>query len=324
MQERQQRGPNQGAMRKNGVQVLLPFYREGAQRFDLIEQGKKGDSRELDGQRPPRPSYRMHTALTTLIDRLDGPTISGTDVIRWGCPVPSFGDLSSARVATVGLNPSNREFVDELGNELQGPFRRFHTLRSLGLTSWSDIDARHLRLIIESCRSYFLGNPYETWFKRMEKVVSGARASFYDPSCAACHLDLIPYATARKWTELTARQRSLLLAAAGDSLGVLLRDSPVRMLILNGRSVVEQFQDIAGVCLEQREMPSWSLSRQSKRDVPGIGYRGMVETISGVRLPHRITVVGYNHNIQGSFGVTTEVVRAIREWIAQSTDEVAE
>lgn len=250
--------------------------------------------------------------------------MSSTDVIRWGCPVPSFGDLSSARVATVGLNPSNREFVDELGNELQGPYRRFHTLRSLGLKSWSDVDARHLRLIIESCSSYFFGNPYDTWFKRLDRVVSGARASFYEPSCAACHLDLIPYATARKWTELTARQRSLLLAAAADALGLLLRDSPVRTLILNGRSVVEQFQELAGVNLEQRPMPTWSLSRQSKRDVLGIGYRGVVETISGIRLAHPIAVFGYNHNVQGSFGVTTEVISAIRSWIAQSTDGVAE
>lgn len=304
------------------LQGLLPFYRQGAGRPRLI--GTDVSDGGVNGETHARTSYRMHKALTTLIDRLDGPAVSGTDVIRWGCPVPSFGDLSSARVATVGLNPSNREFVDELGKELQGPFRRFHTLRSLGLTSWSDVDARHLRLIIESCRSYFLGRPYETWFKRMEEVVSGAKASFYDPSCAACHLDLIPYATARKWTELTARQRSLLLAAAADSLGLLLRDSPVRILILNGRSVVEHFQDIAGVCLEQRRMSSWSLPRQLKRDVLGIGYRGVVETISGIRLPHPITVLGYNHNIQGSFGVTNEVIRAIREWIALSTDEVAE
>jgi hypothetical protein len=266
----------------------------------------------------------MHTALTTLIDRLDGPSVSDTDVIRWGSPVPSFGDLSSARVATVGLNPSNREFMDELGNELQGPFRRFHTLSSLGITSWADADSRHLRLIIESCYSYFFGNPYDAWFRRMDQIISGANASFYDPSCAACHVDLIPYATARKWTDLTLRQRQVLLGAAADTLGLLLKDSQVRVLILNGRSVVEQFEDIAGIRLEQRKMPAWSLSRRSKPDIAGIGYRGVVDTLSGVRLPHQITVLGYNHNLQGSFGVTTQVIRAIRAWIAESTREAAQ
>ena len=58
----------------------------------------------------------MHKTLTTLIDRFDAPELAEADVIPWGCPVPSFGDLSSSQVATLGLNPSNKEFVDEVGN----------------------------------------------------------------------------------------------------------------------------------------------------------------------------------------------------------------
>jgi hypothetical protein len=211
--------------------------------------------------------------------------------------------------------------MNERGDELEGAFRRFHTLNSLGLTSWSEVDARHLRLILESCRTYFLGNPHHRWFKKLDHVVSGAKASFYGRSCGACHLDLIPYGTERKWTELTARQRSLLLALAADSLGLLLRDSPVRILILNGRSVVEQFQDIAGIRLERQHMPAWSLPRRPKPDVPGVAYKGAVNTLSGIRLPHEILVLGYNHNLQGSFGVTTEVIHAIRGWIAHAVDE---
>jgi hypothetical protein len=158
----------------------------------------------------------------------------------------------------------------------------------------------------------------------MDQIISGANASFYDPSCAACHVDLIPYATARKWTDLTLRQRQVLLGAAADTLGLLLKDSQVRVLILNGRSVVEQFEDIAGIRLEQRKMPAWSLSRRSKPDIAGIGYWGVVDTLSGIRLPHQITVLGYNHNVQGSFGVTTQAIRAIRAWIAESTREAGQ
>jgi hypothetical protein len=261
----------------------------------------------------------MHSTLTTLIDRLDSSAVSGTNVIPWGCPVPSFGDLPSSRVATLGLNPSNREFVDELGNELQGASRRFHTLRSLGLTSWSDVDARHLRMILESCSTYFLGNPYDRWFKRLDQVVAGTRASYYNASHGACHLDLIPYATARKWTELSTQQRSSLLSVAGDTLGLLLRDSPVRILILNGRSVVEQFQQIADIYLERQEMPAWSLPRYLKPAVTGVAYRGMVDTLSGIGLGHKVLVLGFNHNLQSSFGVTTEVILAIRDWIARAS-----
>ena len=215
----------------------------------------------------------------------------------------------------------NREFVDEYGTELEGASRRFHTLKSLGLKSWADVDAQHLRLMLESCRTYFLGNPYDRWFKTLDRVVAGAKASYYDTPGGACHLDLIPYATARKWTELTLRQHLSLLMVASDTLGLLLRDSPVRILILNGRSVVEQFQKIAGVHLEHRKIPLWSLPRKSTPDVPGFAYWGVVDTISGIGLGHELRILGFNHNLQSSFGVTTESIDAIRGWVSETVSE---
>lgn len=278
-------------------------------------------------ERAPRlsqPNYRMHRALATLIDRLDSPAVSGTSVIRWGCPVLSFGDLSRSRIATLGLNPSNREFMDDSGNELQGVSRRFHTLNSLRLTSWSDVDARHLRLILESCRSYFLRNSYDAWFKKLDQVLSGMKASYYGSAPRACHLDLIPYATARKWTELTARQRSSLLAVAADTLGLLLRDSPIRILILNGKSVAEQFEEIAGICLERQPVRAWSLPRHSRPEVTGFAYRGTVDSLSGIRLSGELLILGFNHNLQSSFGVTREVIQAIRDWISRAASEASQ
>lgn len=266
---------------------------------------------------------QMHSALTTLIDRLDSQAVSKTNVIRWGCPVVSFGDLSTSQVATLGLNPSNREFVDELGKELEGKSRRFHTLNSLGLSSWAEVDARHLRLILQSCREYFWGNPYDRWFRILDQVVIGTGASYYDTSATACHLDLIPYATERKWTDLSAKERSSLLSVAGDTLGLLLRDSPVRILILNGRSVVEHFEEIASVCLEQQEMEPWALPRQTKPYVAGVAYWGKVTSLSGIHLQQEILVLGFNHNLQSSFGVTREVIRAIGAWISQAAEELA-
>jgi hypothetical protein len=243
--------------------------------------------------------------------------MQGTGVIPWGAPVPSFGDLATSTVATLGLNPSNREFVDEEGNELDGLDRRFHSLHSLGLSSWEDTSASHLRMILESCRNYFRCNPYDRWFKRLDDVVSATGTSFYNESKTACHLDLIPYATAIKWTELTGWQRSTLLSSVGDVLALLLRDSPVRILLLNGSSVAEHLEKVSGMCLERREARSWTLPRHTTSDVTGLSYRGVLRSLGGVKLPRDILVLGYNHNIQSSFGVTTNVVAAIRQWVAK-------
>ena len=264
----------------------------------------------------------QYATLIRLIDRLDSDAIHGTDIIPWGCPVPLFGDLSRPQVATLGINPSNREFVDKSGNELRGPFRRFHTLHSLGLETWSDIDARHLELILDTCKSYFFSNPYNAWFRRLDLVIAGARASYYDSTHNACHLDLIPFATTRKWTQLSTRQRSMLLAVSGNTLAILLRDSPVRILVLNGSSVVKGFEAIAGIRLTEEEVPAWTLGRQTGKDVAGLAYRGTVDALSGIGLGHEMLVLGFNHNLQGSFGVRTEIIAAIREWIARATNEV--
>jgi hypothetical protein len=265
----------------------------------------------------------MLSTLATLLDRLDSPAMSATRVIQWGCPVPSFGDLSLAQVATVGINPSNLEFMDEAGNELQGAERRFHTLMSLGLDSWGEADARHLETIAHSCRAYFDRNPYDRWFKRLDAVLAGINASYYDSllhasglELRACHLDLFPYATACKWTELSGNERLSLLKLAGDTLGHLLRDSPLRLVILNGQSVVRHFEQITGVALSRQEMTSWSLPRRSSQGVIGIAYTGTIDELAGVGLGHRLVVLGFNHNIQSSFGVTSEVLDHIRDWMA--------
>ena len=265
----------------------------------------------------------MHSTLATLIDRLDDPAIAKTGIIPWGAPVPSFGDLARSTVATVGLNPSNREFVDENGRELDGPERRFHTLQSLGLVSWENAEAKHLRLILDSCRNYFLCNPYDRWFKRLDFIVSGTGTSFYDTLNTACHLDIIPYATSRKWTELSFQQRSKLLSLGRNVLALLLRDSPVRVLLLNGKSVVEYFQTITGVHLESYPMKRWTLPRRTKPDISGFAYQGTLNSLCGVSLSRKILVLGYNHNIQSSFGVTSNVVVAIQKWIAHQINKTA-
>lgn len=238
-------------------------------------------------------------------------------MIEWGAPVPAFGDPSSASVATVGLNPSSREFMDVSGEELRGEKRRFHTLGSLGLSSWADADVRHLQAILDSCCDYFRRNPYDRWFKVLERVLEGTDASFYSSPTSACHLDLIPYATSSRWSDLSAEQRAALLLVSRDALAHLLRESAIRVVFLNGSTVVTHFQEIAGVALQSQEMPKWSLPRQSGPHVRGVSYVGSVEAFSGVLLPRRLLILGVNHNLQSSFGVTSDVLSAIRRWFAR-------
>lgn len=265
----------------------------------------------------------MESTLPTLLKRLTDPSISDSRVISWSSPVPAFGDVTRSRVATLGLNPSNREFVDTAGKELSGDNRRFHTLSSLGIPCWSQAESAHCDQIVESCRAYFTRNPYDSWFRQLDHIIAGTDSSYYDEASQACHLDLIPYATACKWTDLSRIQKERLLAVVGDTLGQILRDSPIRLLVLNGRSVVEQFQDMAGLELKRREMAGWTLKRHGRPVVTGYSYVGTVHSLAGIEFGRAIQILGFNHNLQSSFGVTKEVRGSIRRWIARASKEAA-
>lgn len=259
----------------------------------------------------------MYSAMSTFIERLDSGPIMATQVIDWSCPVPFFGDVETARLATVGINPSNREFVNSSGDELNGVDRRLPTLNSLGRDSWSEVDGRQLREIVNACRRYFVTNPYDRWFRVLEQLLVGTSATFYGKRPTACHLDLIPYATAKKWGTLPLAEQRALLEASGDALGLLLRDSRIEVLVLNGASVVRHFNHLTERPLDMERMEAWSLPRADGAHIPGYAYSGVVETLGGVDLPSPIRVVGYNHNLQSSFGVTREVVANIGSWLAQ-------
>jgi hypothetical protein len=55
-------------------------------------------------------------------------------VIPGSTPVVAFGNARTARVATLGLNPSSIEFADKKGAILKGAKRRLATHESVGLS----------------------------------------------------------------------------------------------------------------------------------------------------------------------------------------------
>lgn len=260
----------------------------------------------------------MKKDLLLLVKDMVSIRLREVDVISWSSPIPSFGNLATAKIATVGLNPSNREFVDESGRELEGADRRFHTLRSLGLKKWKEVQGDHLELIIDYCFNYFSRNPYDSWFKKLDHIISGSSLSYYFPSGAACHLDLIPYATFTKWTDLLPSQRKKLLEFSSDYLGMLINHSQIEILVLNGQTVVHNIEQVSGCQLKKTHRRDWSLPRKSVDAVQGFSYQGKIDRIGRVTLNKPLEVLGYNHNIQSSFGVTKNVQKSIRNWVTES------
>lgn len=258
----------------------------------------------------------MISAATTSVYRLARGDVDEQPVMPWSCPVPYFGRLGHATVATLGINPSNREFVDVAGRELDGDRRRFPTLGSLDLHSWADASSLDITAIVSACDGYFSANPYSRWFDTLDTLLRPAGASYYGTDNPAAHLDLVPYATQVKWGALRADQQRALLYCGRDLLASLLRDSRVELLVLNGASVVRQFEEVARVRLKRNQNNGWDLPHHRAPRVRGVAYSGELDHIREVDLGRAITVVGFNHNLQSSFGVTRRAVEAIARWIA--------
>src|SRR5437016_5246614 len=115
-----------------------------------------------------------------IVARLRRSVPPGGYIVRGSTPVLSFGDASQAIVATLGLNPSCREFLDPAGRELIGRSRRFETLTSLGVPELVTAPDAALRRVVQGCNTYFTVNPYRRWFNQLEPVLQSVSASYYD------------------------------------------------------------------------------------------------------------------------------------------------
>ena len=250
-----------------------------------------------------------------LVTGLDDARLEGTGIVKTWAPVPYFGDLANSTVATVGLNPSDKEFEDDHGRELKDKARRFYSLDSLNIDSWSELNTQDLISIRESCDNYFSRNPYNRWFGKLGGIISDLNVSF---GAGACHLDLVPYATRQKWSSLGRRNQRNLLEANKNMLIGLVRNSKLRIIVLNGKGVIREFESAFGIPLERRSMSSRDLSQKRERVVTGHSYKGMLDGLIGTEdYAHKVLVLGFNHNIQGSFGISKAVVSSIERWVAR-------
>ena len=166
-------------------------------------------------------------------------------VIPRSLPVISFGDAFSARIATIALNPSWREFWDKGQVWRDGPKRRLESLHSLGLQSAGDLSDSHIERALQSSNNYFQQSPYRIWFNPLDRVLqSTVDASFYDGS--ACHLDLVQWATFDVHKNLGSKW-DLLVEKDKQFLAWQIQTSSASTFVLNGKTVAETLQQVGVV-----------------------------------------------------------------------------
>ena len=161
-------------------------------------------------------------------------------VVPYSTPVVSFGNFRIARVATLGINPSNREFEDQNKRLLTGQSQRLENLISLNAASTKSLTDSQVSQVISACDSYFEKNSY-SWFTPLEKVIrSGLNVSYFDKT--ACHLDLVQWSTSSKWQVLSTKVKEKLLDDGKSHLENQLNQALISVVVVNGISVWRELQ----------------------------------------------------------------------------------
>jgi hypothetical protein len=230
---------------------------------------------------------------------------AGGAVVASSTPVIAFGDVQKSEVATLGWNPSKREFLDSGGNELEGGERRLETLKSIGVKDLGDAPVEFVRRVFEACCNYFHCRPYGRWFNKLERVLKQVDASYYDGS--ACHLDLVQWATDPVWGKLPEIKKTKLIDADLPFLSRQLSQEKFRLLLLNGTGIMEAYErHLDG---QLTELP---LSNPGRLKIfTGTGAQGL-------------RVVGWNINLQSTPGVSNKEIDRIGDAVKAAVRETRE
>lgn len=247
------------------------------------------------------PKYLI-AAIEASVEPLRNGSLDGeSEVIDWKSPVPFYGDAANAKVASVALNP-------------KGADERLTDLEFLGIRSWEAAGWGHYEEIAASCQRYFQyqpelvrPDPWMRWFghpdKLLGKIVDGA--SF--KAGTACHIDLVPWPTYKVWARLPPTTKQNLLAAGATTVAVMLRGVPLDLVWLNGRSVVNGFQDLVGTSLVKEHVPALDVVDQSGSRKRGSAWYGSIDEIRGLPLGRSVKVLGWNWNLPSSPGANGKV-----------------
>ena len=235
--------------------------------------------------------------------------------IEWACPVPFFGRAERARIASVGLNPSDKEFLDGHSRPLREGEQRLATLCSLGLQDWNAAGQEECSDVAQACSGYFGLNAYWRWFRPLESILDDAgRGTFRDGG--ACHIDLAPWATHRPWGKLTDIEQDALVKCGEPVLKALFESTQFEVLLLNGASAVKGLQRVAGVELPFEFATDWD-------DRVGRGKRWSLrrDSLGRIELARPVTILGWNWNLQSS-RIASTTRESIYAWAASRLSDV--
>lgn len=179
-------------------------------------------------------------------------------VVPNSIPILWFGNMnayrqSDLRIVTVGLNPSNIEFLPKIGSTNYSVVYRFP--KAVNLVGKKTLSPKDIVDYENSMNDYFTnqlnGKPtwYRAWFSNNEAALHGLDASYLkstDYKRTAIHIDLWTPLATKKWKQLTNNQKQLLHNNVGYSFNQMVTKLNPHVIIacMNSHFIQSTFFDI--------------------------------------------------------------------------------
>ncbi|MDQ6857496.1 MAG: hypothetical protein M3Z65_00700 [Chloroflexota bacterium] len=233
-------------------------------------------------------------------------------------PILSFGDYTTAVVATVALNPSNQEYTTApsrahpAGEILSGTARRFATLESLGARSREELTDEQCEEALAWMRGYFRrGERIYRYFGHLQRFLEGVGHDLTRGT--AVHLDLVQESTFPVWRRLPFHERDALLAVDLGFLTWQLNWLPLEAVFCNGRTASEHVSHALGVTVHDEGIEQAT---------------GKLKWWVGTGVAHgkTLTVAGWNIPLNQATGLDSEGERRfgaeLARRVASTTDSL--
>lgn len=234
------------------------------------------------------------------IERAARPNPGFQEIVSGSTPITSFGNPSKSKIATLGINPSSKEFTTGSKN-----IKRLLPVKKKRLIDYESLEKKfgtyltndEAKKVVIGCHNYFENNNwYQTWFKPMEDyVLSQFGASYFSNSkVRACHLDIIQWATDPVWgqmTDLNTKQK--LLEQDRKFLEKQLTSFDFDYILLNGAQAINGANNTGVVETKVFYVGSYGSGKNSYKLVEGVDkfnvrYFGWTCNLQAVRASAQI------------------------------------
>lgn len=175
----------------------------------------------------------MITIKDNIIEYTQKPLPVGLDIVEQSVPICFFGNIETAKVATIGINPAPNAF----SSNSTLPDRDDFPVRDNDYLSIEQATTVYNALL-----TYF-NRPYHSFFKKLETFVAPVLNCHYSDGTMV-HIDIVPWATKSCWTNIQDKKKQALITEYKDLFVKIIVESDIKQFFVNGSSIKNQLQEV--------------------------------------------------------------------------------